>query len=265
MNRCRDRACRGLSPRVRGNPQVMRRHGRRFRSIPACTGEPAPRRPRRNHRRVYPRVYGGTRMSSAVRCFPSGLSPRVRGNHAHARAGLPHLRSIPACTGEPRPVPPSTTTRWVYPRVHGEPTGERLGKVPLPVYPRVYGGTHPNLNARRVEEGLSPRVRGNLMEAIWKTGASGSIPACTGEPILRGTLWHAFQVYPRVYGGTDVHVCVSVGASGLSPRVRGNHTETTGLRDAEGSIPACTGEPPINHATRRLGAVYPRVYGGTAF
>ena len=50
----------GLSPRVRGNPARGRRPGRRLRSIPACAGEPLPRRTRRCQPQVYPRVCGGT-------------------------------------------------------------------------------------------------------------------------------------------------------------------------------------------------------------
>ena len=34
------RDCPGLSPRVRGNPRLLRRAGDAWRSIPACAGEP---------------------------------------------------------------------------------------------------------------------------------------------------------------------------------------------------------------------------------
>ncbi len=50
----------GLSPRVRGNPQLAEERNKTNRSIPACAGEP-------------PRAAGS--------CMPvTGLSPRVRGN-----------------------------------------------------------------------------------------------------------------------------------------------------------------------------------------
>ncbi len=74
------------------------------------------------------------------------------------------------------------------------------------------------------------------------------------------------RVYPRVYGGTAV-VAVAVAAasvaSGLSPRVRGNHDRTRDAIIERGSIPACTGEPVFLFNTLRLKKVYPRVYGGT--
>ena len=50
---------------------------------------------------------------------------------------------------------------------------------------------------------------------------------------------------------------------GLSPRVRGNQA---GVEDGGGearSIPACAGEPDGKLSTVTLGAVYPRVCGGT--
>ena len=49
---------------------------------------------------------------------------------------------------------------------------------PIPVYPRVYGGTR--------------------MSGVIK------IPACTGEPERRSNSPNA-SVYPRVYGGTVDH------------------------------------------------------------
>ena len=138
--------------------------------------------------RVYPRVCGGT-------CLASSQSGG-------------HVRSIPACAGEPRTHDhlPERVCAAVYPRVCG---GTRMagqsgnaGSIPAcageprrggqrrdnlqPVYPRVCGGTVRRLAGRSVEH-------------------DGSIPACAGEPIA---------------------VCDSCGstyaASGLSPRVRGN-------------------------------------------
>ena len=50
----------GLSPRVRGNLLHLWRPQGVERSIPACTGEPAPRPCTWSAWRVYPRVYGGT-------------------------------------------------------------------------------------------------------------------------------------------------------------------------------------------------------------
>ena len=50
----------GLSPRVRGNPEVFLVYGIGSRSIPACTGQPIRVAHRYNQVTVYPRVYGAT-------------------------------------------------------------------------------------------------------------------------------------------------------------------------------------------------------------
>ncbi len=95
-------ADRGLSPRVRGNPQCCQKPLALLRSIPACAGEPGTPLPSSHPRTVYPRVCGGTgcrRISGSRR---TGLSPRVRGNQLLSTAKLRYARSIPACAGEPR-------------------------------------------------------------------------------------------------------------------------------------------------------------------
>ena len=73
-----------------------------------------------------------------------GLSPRVRGNRVAVRLPCVRLRSIPACAGEP---------------------GRKIlcGRL-CRVYPRVCGGTHPQRHEPGAGYGLSPRVRGNLVE-----------------------------------------------------------------------------------------------------
>ena len=70
-------------------------------------------------------------------------------------------------------------------------------------------------------------------------------------------------VYPRVCGGT---ACISISrrcCAGLSPRVRGNPTNTYAQSGKAGSIPACAGEPPAVGAVQMGAGVYPRVCGGT--
>ena len=80
-------------------------HKSELRSIPACTGEPAPpAATTADGRWVYPRVYGGTDStvivsdSMDVRVYPrvyGGTSASVGYGEGRARG------SIPACTGEP--------------------------------------------------------------------------------------------------------------------------------------------------------------------
>ena len=194
----------GLSPRVRGNPgrQTTRGFGR-WGSIPACAGEPQrvlapPAQPQ-----VYPRVCGGTWNHATNEASGNGLSPRVRGNRGRrvcrrASGGLsPRVRgnrpqtcqtetkpgSIPACAGEPSCGLRSTS----------------LSKV----YPRVCGGTDARWQWGTPTGGLSPRVRGNLGGDAAVRDASGSIPACAGEPAGSRRRW----------------------MRGLSPRVRGNRCQ----------------------------------------
>ena len=71
---------RGLSPRVRGNPQARPREGQGAGSIPACAGEPTTSEPGRTRAMVYPRVCGGTSPAFRFDDARHGLSPRVRGN-----------------------------------------------------------------------------------------------------------------------------------------------------------------------------------------
>ena len=71
------------------------------------------------------------------------------------------------------------------------------------------------------------------------------------------------MVYPRVCGGTYDAPNNRYMASGLSPRVRGNHTAGGVDPTRPGSIPACAGEPTTPPVDGRGGKVYPRVCGGT--
>ncbi len=153
----------GLSPRVRGNLPPPGPHRARGRSIPACAGEPAPRRHPRRIRPVYPRVCGGTIYNPKTTQRDGGLSPRVRGNRInYFRRSFPP-RSIPACAGEP--------------------VGRhRLGHGQK-VYPRVCGGTRILPAAGDPQAGLSPRVRGNPVRPSCRSEVIRSIPACAGEPV----------------------------------------------------------------------------------
>ena len=212
-------------------------------SIPACAGEPPPRRPRHRRRWVYPRVCGGTRVFCGGLPAVYGLSPRVRGNRGADAVAFGDERSIPACAGEPRP--------------------RRLQWRPCRVYPRVCGGTLWSGRVALSGTGLSPRVRGNPAGIAPVLANVGSIPACAGEPGRRRLWRRERRVYPRVCGGTG-RLCRRRGRWwGLSPRVRGNPREAGVNGGARGSIPACAGEPCRPNSRGCTGRVYPRVCGGT--
>ena len=101
------------------------------------------------------------------------------------------------------------------------------------------------------------------MAAAAFSPSARSIPACAGEPQRRFPSHPAWQVYPRVCGGTlDAGVVKQQGV-GLSPRVRGNPLRLNLNLAAVGSIPACAGEPHPPSPRRGSPPVYPRVCGGT--
>ena len=118
---------------------------------------------------VYPRECGGTLASGFDQIVLGGLSPRVRGNRRPAFVSMTKAGSIPASAGEPL----------------------RLGVVKhiKAVYPRECGGTASITRHQPPATSLSPRVRGNRIDAITKWDQEGSIPASAGEPVTRISIW----------------------------------------------------------------------------
>ena len=84
------------------------------------------------------------------------------------------------------------------------------------------GGTPLRNIGLNVVIGLSPRVRGNRIDAGDNTIGLRSIPACAGEPVHTVIVDDTGKVYPRVCGGTGEFRHRSSSGCGLSPRVRGN-------------------------------------------
>ena len=238
----------GLSPRVRGNRAGAKAVGDDLGSIPACAGEPTIPTDRFLLPKVYPRVCGGTKGQLVMDISGKGLSPRVRGNRPASPIPRRRCGSIPACAGEPRPRNPPA------------PSGR--------VYPRVCGGTPRIMPALPSRHGLSPRVRGNLLQPALHPVPVRSIPACAGEPPSVRQAGRESPVYPRVCGGTHRPPGTGRGCPGLSPRVRGNRgrsrTATPAPSGGSGSIPACAGEPHRAVFLALVPGVYPRVCGGTA-
>ena len=168
---------------MRGNLTEGRVPLIRVGSIPACAGEPSSLGAGLESSAVYPRVCGGTYSGHSKLTPGTGLSPRVRGNlNAEPEPEQAH-RSIPACAGEPL-----RTSDWL------SPGG---------VYPRVCGGTSGGCSSGMVRYGLSPRVRGNLIERNASLDFDRSIPACAGEPPSTQEPQPTRRVYPRVCGGTN--------------------------------------------------------------
>ncbi len=174
---------------------------------------------------------------------PLGLSPCVRGYQRFGKVAEDDCGSIPVCTGLPSP---STC----------------LSSVPR-VYPRVYGATSLMLPIAVTFWGLSPCVRGYLERGFHPAPRPGSIPVCTGLPIVGVSEALLHGVYPRVYGATVRIVLWMVLSAGLSPCVRGYQLRARAPRVAHGSIPVCTGLPTALRRPAPMTGVYPRVYGAT--
>ena len=187
---------------------------------------------------------GGTLTPCQENMSYEGLSPRVRGNPPGGTAPGVARRSIPACAGEPH--------------------SERGKNADSGVYPRVCGGTRRRAVFRCGFGGLSPRVRGNLLQPALNPVPVGSIPACAGEPICDTRAPTTAWVYPRVCGGTARLTDSLASPAGLSPRVRGNRHGRMEKVAHAGSIPACAGEPMHQRSVAPSQRVYPRVCGGTA-
>ena len=235
----------GLSPRVRGNQAISARSSDTSGSIPARAGEPSTCAWRCRRCTVYPRACGGTDDDDDAEVHVQGLSPRVRGNQARRAPGDGRPGSIPARAGEPTAEAWTCTATWVYPRACG---GTKLMSYPS-----------------NGDQGLSPRVRGNLLHPPGVSDIRGSIPARAGEPRACPCARCTFGVYPRACGGTRFCSWACVNDYGLSPRVRGNQGPALGGGALQGSIPARAGEPPPKCPLPVSSWVYPRACGGTDY
>ena len=194
---------------------------------------------------VYPRACGGTVDDPTAARYGEGLSPRVRGNRGDENDIRVQVGSIPARAGEPG------WWQWSPPC--------------KPVYPRACGGTLTVRGGHHLRQGLSPRVRGNLVYLQDAIGGGRSIPARAGEPGSASSPRSAVTVYPRACGGTGYVMTVAEEMLGLSPRVRGNPLLRPSPRPPCGSIPARAGEPAPGCAGPATPWVYPRACGGTLF
>ena len=240
-----DTASRGLSPRMRGNHVSFPGSLPGSRSIPAYAGEPRDWIAGMTAVVVYPRVCGGTSLRWPHERRARGLSPRMRGNHFACGGACGIQWSIPAYAGEPR--------RW------------RRRRPWCAVYPRVCGGTKKRTGVAPSDNGLSPRMRGNLGLLCDAVSAGGSIPAYAGEPAPLPGIAAFARVYPRVCGGTWLSAIQRHDRPGLSPRMRGNRGRLGADLASVRSIPAYAGEPVLTTTLDSSSKVYPRVCGGTRF
>ena len=114
-----------------------------------------------------------------------------------------------------------------------------------------------------MNQGLSPRVRGN--PKIVQVGITrvGPIPAGAGEPMRQWVAVDALWAYPRGCGGTKATRHHLHPRHGLSPRVRGNQSRPGKYTGRDRPIPAGAGEPGIGMIIKKICRAYPRGCGGT--
>ena len=137
-----------------------------------------------------------------------------------------------------------------------------FGRSSIWVDPRMRGGApkvcHPFTRCL----GRSPHARGSPRSIFFLASRPGSIPACAGEPNLRGLLEPRNWVDPRMRGGAAPDGR-SVGlAEGRSPHARGSLGHLLEPLELQGSIPACAGEPSSTVCWLVATGVDPRMRGG---
>ena len=187
---------------MRGNrvgPQVVVQcHG----SIPAHAGKPFMPLILPGVLWVYPRACGETAIDDLIQAWEKGLSPRMRGNQPSDDTWGAAKRSIPAHAGKP--------------------AAPRRSQRRFEVYPRACGETRAPGTYSIARQGLSPRMRGNLLERHLPGPSPGSIPAHAGKPSPSSGAKSPARVYPRACGETRSRHSSQSGQWGLSPRMRGN-------------------------------------------
>ena len=124
--------------------------------------------------------------------------------------------------GNPRTPPAKSWAAGSIPAHAGEPRAYPCTPGVTRVYPRACGGTKQGSVVGDLGDGLSPRMRGNHLMAIYAHQTVGSIPAHAGEPEHFEAKGYHVGVYPRACGGTWGARWAAAKAQGLSPRMRGN-------------------------------------------
>ena len=233
----------GLSPRVRGNLDNIAITNKAVGPIPACAGQPTGCIIDGPALRAYPRVCGATGLTLDGLRLHLGLSPRVRGNQEPSQDSTALTGPIPACAGQPPADFPGRHLAWAYPRVCGATSWLR-------------GSSRPG-------SGLSPRVRGNPVQALIDCFTDGPIPACAGQPLRPPQSAAPLGAYPRVCGATCEKFNAVPPKEGLSPRVRGNLIHGPSGGGKTWPIPACAGQPTAWCLKLRWMWAYPRVCGAT--
>ena len=150
------------------------------------------------------------------------------------------------------------------PAYAGQPKITAAGFAGHGAYPRVCGATSAPIGTIAQGQGLSPRMRGNLLLLQRASGHHGPIPAYAGQPPTSRRPRTSGGAYPRVCGATGVPSGPTGAGDGLSPRMRGNRRLVSVGKAQFGPIPAYAGQPVCRLIARAMLWAYPRVCGATA-
>ena len=151
------------------------------------------------------------------------------------------------------------------PAYAGDPCCPFLRFRPLPVYPRLRGGSRQRCQGCAGLSGLSPPTRGILPNPPLRRPQSRSIPAYAGDPKEANRLERQLEVYPRLRGGSRNRAYHHTAARGLSPPTRGIRLSRLRLCPPLRSIPAYAGDPVLASNQRLPITVYPRLRGGSCY
>ena len=152
----------GLSPRLRGNPTYGPARPIQIAVYPrACGGTP-----HRDcacwHLPGLSRACGGTPILMTMLITPSGLSPRLRGNHCSHCKPIAKKKVYPrACGGTKTGYQTVLQDTGLSPRLRGNQDSTEDDLPNHRVYPRACGGTALLSPEYHLPAGLSPRLRGN--------------------------------------------------------------------------------------------------------
>ena len=125
----------------------------------------------------------------------------------------------------------------------GPPAGSWSAITRTGVYPRGCGATRCQIMTGKASHGLSPRMRGHLVEGAVGFQKRRSIPADAGPPTSMPGLYSAEGVYPRGCGATEHRKSMPSCLQGLSPRMRGHPFDNNAFASDWRSIPADAGPP----------------------
>ena len=231
----------GSSPHARGAPLARAVGERREGIIPACAGSTRGRtRPSRAWR-DHPRMRGEHKLPVPTMHERMGSSPHARG----ARRGVfergPERGIIPACAGSTRRRKGQDMLDEDHPRMRGEHSEEA---------PSVTSAV-----------GSSPHARGALRTTPRYAGAGGIIPACAGSTTARRARRESTEDHPRMRGEHSCVGPPKRPRRGSSPHARGARKVRVLHAEESRIIPACAGSTAFPHRRCRAWRDHPRMRG----